>query len=441
MSQNEPQRRVSFALDNKSMALGMVLARFPHWGNIVAVAVLARLVLLPMSGFGWYMGFNEAVYFEIAQAYESGQVVPLRDGAPFFDTGPLSTWLMAASMHVLGATETAARIPSVLALALGGLAAGALVDRDRRSVRVALIMLCPAVFLWFGRAQTDAWMVAGVLTYMAGLRHVASRTGGAAVAAGLAIALLAKQPAGLALVALGWVPQQHRLRAFAWSGLGLGIAAAWWILMAIRFPAAMVDSLSFHATERAVPFLYAPVVLLAVILAALPLVAPAVTSLGRLSSRRWRHNSLRIAAVAAAFGAFALFTAPPGHEYYAMPASALLAALPWKFTHASAALAVAASVVMSAGAVWYAGDLGDDRVQETAVLLADFPGEDVASWPQLVPQLRHYSGIPVAYLPEDPTTVDGLVVTPADMPCPALQAFPGPNISWTVYDCRRGRGT
>lgn len=178
------------------------------WG-LLAFALVARLLTLsayPLTD------TTEARYGEIARKMlETGQwIVPQIDyGVPFWGKPPLSFWLTAISFKLIGITEFAARVPSLIL----GVAVCALVyilgSRHRETdyglrasvvVATSLLMMVSA-----GGVMTDPAMVLGTTLSMVAFWMAlakASRVWGYAFFVGLAVGLLAKGPVATVLTLL-----------------------------------------------------------------------------------------------------------------------------------------------------------------------------------------------------------------------------------------------
>lgn len=217
---------------------------------LLASLLLARLVAmaeLPL------MDTTEARYGEIARKMaELGDwVTPWHDtGVPFWGKPPLSFWLSAASLRVLGTSEFAARLPqllcTLLTLALiwhlgrqrapreGGLAAALLAGSLGVFVGAAAVMTDPALVLGTTLSMAGFWLALHHEDRRARGRH------GWLMFAGRAIGLLAKGPVALVLVGvplLLWTVMSRRAatvwRAIPWlrgAALTLLLVAPWYLL-------------------------------------------------------------------------------------------------------------------------------------------------------------------------------------------------------------------
>ena len=179
---------------------------------VVGIVRLLTIGLYPLTD------ATEARYAEIARKMlETGQwIVPQIDyGVPFWGKPPLSMWMTAISYKLIGVTEFAARIPSllmgvavcaltyVLALRRRGINHGL---RASIVVATSLLMMVSA-----GTVMTDPAMVLGTTLSMVGFWLALtdrSRSWGYLFFLGLAIGLLAKGPVAalLTLAPIGvWV--------------------------------------------------------------------------------------------------------------------------------------------------------------------------------------------------------------------------------------------
>lgn len=177
------------------------------WG-LLAFAYGVRL--LTIGGYP-LTDTTEARYGEIARKMlETGQwIVPQIDyGVPFWGKPPLSFWLTALSYKLIGVTEFAARIPSLLL----GVATCVLVyvlahPRGRDfALRATVIVATSALMMMSaGTVMTDPAMLLGTTLAMVAFWRAlttGSRSWGYAFFIGLAIGLLAKGPVA-AVLSLG----------------------------------------------------------------------------------------------------------------------------------------------------------------------------------------------------------------------------------------------
>ncbi len=202
------------------------------------------------------MDTTEARYGEIARKMATlGDWVTLQhsNGVPFLGKPPLSTWLAAASMSLLGITPFAARLPSLILSLIALWLMYDLIKRERgsRNGWLALVIIASSLlfFISAGSVMTDQTLIFSlILTQVAFWRAVIrqEKAWGWIFFISLGLGLLAKGLLPLALTApvlLIWITQQKLWKSvpkrlpFLWGGLvGLLIAAPWFILAESRTP-------------------------------------------------------------------------------------------------------------------------------------------------------------------------------------------------------------
>lgn len=220
---------------------------------VLLALLVIRLVLM------WYLPLTdttEARYGEIARKMleTDNWVTPLHDyGVPFWAKPPLSFWLSAAAMGVLGVNEWAARLPALL-LSLGTL--WLLVDlgwrHSGRQMALAAALMLAGGLLFFAAAGTV--MTDPALLFCVSLSQVAfwhaqvarSRVWGYLFFVGLGLGLLAKGPLAIVLTGLPiffWVLLRNQWKNL-WFNLPwirgtllmLAIALPWYLLAEQRTP-------------------------------------------------------------------------------------------------------------------------------------------------------------------------------------------------------------
>lgn len=231
----------------------------------VLVGLLLALAAIRIASLGLYpLGdTTEARYAEVARlmAVTGDWITPQNDpGVPFWAKPPLSFWAQAAMIKLLGVNEFAARFSSVLfafaTLALlWRLARRAEPAHSTLEAWIALLAFAtmPMAFLAAGAVMTDMALTttttaAMVAFWFAWNEH--SRPACYALFAALGLALLAKGPVGVVLVAasigLFWLIEPDRSAnlkrlwtRLPWIGgvlLMLAIAAPWYAAAEIRTP-------------------------------------------------------------------------------------------------------------------------------------------------------------------------------------------------------------
>ncbi|MBF24509.1 MAG: hypothetical protein CML18_13260 [Pusillimonas sp.] len=218
--------------------------------GISLLVPLIAMTLIPLAD------TSEPRYAEIARLmYESGDwITPwFAPGNPFWGKPPLSFWLQAASMHLFGPTEFAARLPSWLAtvITLGLLyrCCATLFNATTARLAVLIYATCALSFISSGAVLTDPFLALGTTLCMTGWIMAANSSKvfwRYSFFIGLVVGLLAKGP--LILVLSGgaivlWMlfyPQARRTTlSLPWAkGIALTIllSAPWYLAAEIKTP-------------------------------------------------------------------------------------------------------------------------------------------------------------------------------------------------------------
>jgi 4-amino-4-deoxy-L-arabinose transferase-like glycosyltransferase len=256
----------------------------------VSLFVLLLAILLIWHSLGDHALYSpdEGRYATVAMHMADGEswITPQFKNHPHLTKPPLTYWLEAASMRVLGPREIAVRLPSALASTLTLLLLYVHVRRRRGATSAALavgVLSVMPLFVIVGRlATTDAllsffWFISLVcgLHAVDGDRH--RRRSMLLMWLALAGGLLTKGPLALTpcLVLVIWLLFAGRWRSIGrlWIPVGLPLAAvplAVWVLLVLReHPAAMdtwrheiVDRITGHGGDHPEPiWFYVPVFL------------------------------------------------------------------------------------------------------------------------------------------------------------------------------------
>lgn len=227
-------------------------ASFPTRSAAVLLALVGALLLFRL-GVVPLLGPDEPRYTRVAiEMHRADEwVTPTLQGEPWLEKTPLFYWLAGAGFAVLGETETAARLPAVLAtlllvgmtVLLGSRLYGAAVGLHAGfAAGTSLLMFA------YGRAASMDMLLAATVTAaigLGGLRMLglAGRWAIPAAAACAGLATLAKGPLGLLLpgLVLGtyilWTREWRWLREFL-SPLSI---AAFFIVAAPWYTAILLD--------------------------------------------------------------------------------------------------------------------------------------------------------------------------------------------------------
>ncbi len=220
--------------------------------GMVALARLFTLGLYPLTD------TTEARYGEVARkmAELGNWVTPLYDyGVPFWAKPPLTTWLSAISIQLLGVNEFAARLPYfLLAVLIGGLLWTWVRRASHRQAQLAVALMGGTLLYFVASAavMTDLGLVLGTTLAMRGFWAAFEQNQSARpqevwlLFIGLGIGLLAKGPIAVVLSSLPiglWILFSGNIKT-AWqrvpwlkgSLLTLAIAAPWYVMAEIRTP-------------------------------------------------------------------------------------------------------------------------------------------------------------------------------------------------------------
>lgn len=158
------------------------------------------------------MEVDPAQYADVAaRVVQRGDWLHLEDlNGPFINKPPLMPWAQAAAMTVLGPTSLAARLPALgfgLLVVLGTFLVGRALA-DRRVGAVASVLVAGSVALHHGVADPKVDLALTAMTTLAVWAFVSRRIAAGWLFAGLAV--LAKGPVGLGIVALAVLPEALR---------------------------------------------------------------------------------------------------------------------------------------------------------------------------------------------------------------------------------------
>jgi 4-amino-4-deoxy-L-arabinose transferase-like glycosyltransferase len=228
------------------------------------------LLAVNLGGAGRALTFHEVIFAQPArEMLETGDwIIPRVLGIPDTHKPPLTSWLIAAAIHLFGATEWAVRLPSVLAALASAVWLAFLAARwfgDRIGCLTGLIHLTMYHVLQFGRlAESDIFLVLFVALAMGQfmLANLDSPLGRRDdrwlpwtfyIACGLAF--MTKSLIGLAFIgsACGlfalW-QRERRIWRFLFDPIGLALFAgglvAWPIAAYLAYPQFLDDQITHH---------------------------------------------------------------------------------------------------------------------------------------------------------------------------------------------------
>jgi 4-amino-4-deoxy-L-arabinose transferase-like glycosyltransferase len=404
---------------------------------VLLVVALAAALLAPGLGRAPFDDPGEGQHAEIARELLGGSWLTLRlNGVRYFDKPPLLYWLAAASFHVFGLTEGAARLAPLLGALLAVAATALLGVRllgPGWGALAGLALLSCALFAAFARyVRPESLFVAAIAWGFTGLLMAFERPvrngcpplgkcGGHLWApvykvlgcAALGVAALAKDPLGLLgplvaiLIAAGLAGRLRPVRGWL-PPVGVALMAVvgfgWYAVAAVTEPAflwyTVVDNHVLNVTRmRQFPDEDVPLSALEFLTAAgfgaFPWILAAAVAVGALArARAWRVSAELpwVALAVWAVGLLVFFTVSPfklpHYGLPAYPALALLAARGWRDVAPRPRGLIAAHLVVftlaGAGCAWAAA--GDGRVfTETVFGVSDVYSRKEAALGQASP--------------------------------------------------------
>src|SRR5262245_9861175 len=223
----------------------------PARGAALLLLLVLGLLLFRL-GAAPLVGPDEPRYARVAvEMHRAGEwVTPTLQGRPWLEKPALYYWLAGAAFAVLGETETAARLPSVLAaLALVGVTAlfGARLFGGASGLHAGFVLGTSLLTFAYGRAAAMDMLLAALVTTAIGLLalRVLGVSGPLAVvgaSACMGLAVLAKGPLGLLLPGLVMAGYLAVTREWKWlrelaspvAGLAFLLVATPWYLLILR---------------------------------------------------------------------------------------------------------------------------------------------------------------------------------------------------------------
>jgi 4-amino-4-deoxy-L-arabinose transferase-like glycosyltransferase len=142
------------------------------WRSAAIIVLYGTSLLLVNLGGNRVLTFHEVVFCQPArEMLATGDfVVPRIGGVPFLDKGPMTAWLIAGVMAVLGPSEWAVRLPGVASANLTALLIAALTARwfgNRAGLIAGLMQFTTYYMLQLARlAECDTHLVASVCAAM-----------------------------------------------------------------------------------------------------------------------------------------------------------------------------------------------------------------------------------------------------------------------------------
>lgn len=202
---------------------------------------------------------TEPRYAEIARImYETGDwITPYYNyNTPFWGKPPLSFWMQAFSVKILGNNEFSLRMPSLVVTLISALLvfrATKLINTDKQDsayLATLIFLSTPIVFVNSGAVLTDPFLMLGTTLSMVSIIHCIRNTNsfmwGYLFFIGIAIGSLSKGPISLLIIVgslLVWLSFQRnpisfirRLPIISGSALAILIILPWYLLAEIKTP-------------------------------------------------------------------------------------------------------------------------------------------------------------------------------------------------------------
>jgi 4-amino-4-deoxy-L-arabinose transferase-like glycosyltransferase len=230
-----------------------------HRPALLLLALTAALLLFRLGSVP-LIGPDEPRYARVAvEMHRSGSyLVPTLQGQPWLEKPPLYYWLAGTAFLLLGETETAARLPSVLAallLVASTIFFGTRLHDRETGLHAGFVAATAPLTFAYGRAAAMDMLLAATVTCAVGL--VALRLLGLAGRLAIptawvfmALATLAKGPLGLllpGLIVAGYIVAsrewRHARTVLSPAGIALFllVAGPWYLLMGRHEGRAFVD--------------------------------------------------------------------------------------------------------------------------------------------------------------------------------------------------------
>ncbi|TFG43329.1 MAG: hypothetical protein E4H43_01870, partial [Bacteroidia bacterium] len=302
------------------------------------VYLVSRLYLASISSYGFYHGWNEAHYSNIAENYFTHSLwyQLYLIGSPAFDgLPPLYSYAVYASFKIFGISDISARgisiFSEILAVFSVYLLARELYDEKTAALLALIFLFIPWNILWFGRVQTDplmtALMTAAIALYVYAYVHNKSMLP-FGICFGLAV--FTKQPALviLPIVAI-WsyflgVKKELLIKGALFAVIGLVPLFMWLSHYLLVGDVSFISHLVYgELAHRSAPFADLMKVTVLTAIGISPLIL--FFALYELIKGKKKTNILYIWLFL--YGVFVIIRTPPSHEYYSLPLTPVFAIL------------------------------------------------------------------------------------------------------------------
>lgn len=391
---------------------------------IIAAYIIVRIYIATLSSYGFYHGWNEGHYSNIARNYFTQPMwyqIGIAGGEPFNALPPFFSYAVFTFFNIFGVSDLSARMTSIFAeiIAIFGvyLIARELYGEDTAVLSSVIFIFIPWNILWFGRTQTDTLMTALMIASIA-LYIYAYRNGKSMLPFGVSfgLAVFTKQPALVIIPILAiWsyyngINRNILKKALFWALVGLLPLAIWlsyYLFQGnVEFIGHIIYGELISRGGTMIPFSNLGRAIIATMIGASPLIVIAafyeITKTEKL-----KQNILFIWGVL--YGFFVFIRTPMSHEYYSlplMPVFAILAAngmgrigTTEKKKLIIPVLLIISTLPFTFGLLSYSGDLGYTATRDVANYLNNYmdknPDETylIIAHVKYTPQLVWYSNL------------------------------------------------
>ena len=402
--------------------------------NLLAIILIgliyfiSRLYLASISSYGFYHGWNEAHYSNIAKNYFTHSMwyqLSLIGNPAFNSLPPLYSYAVYASFKVFGISDISARLISILSEIIAifsvYLLARELYNKKTATLSSLIFLFIPWNILWFGRVQTDplmtALMTAAIALYVYAYTHNKSMLP-FGICFGLAV--FTKQPALviLPIVAI-WsyfvgVKKELLIKSAVFAVIGLVPLFMWLSYYLFTGDLNFLSHIVYgELANRSVPFADLMKVTVLTSIGISPLIL--LFAFYEMIKGKKMTNILYIWLVL--YGIFVIVRTPPSHEYYSLPLTpvfAILAAgglteftsnvvvrkyLPSKALLVMLILVISSTIPVTYGLLSYSGDIGYTCTEDMGIYLNKYmdqhPEETylIVTPSRYIPQMVWYANL------------------------------------------------
>ncbi|WP_340819086.1 glycosyltransferase family 39 protein [Methanolobus sp. WCC4] len=305
---------------------------------IASLYIAARLYFASISSYGFYHGWNEAHYSNIAKNYFTHTIwyqIPLIGGPVFDSLPPFYSYMVYVSFKVFGISDMSARLVSIFAeiLAVGAiyLLAKEIFGERTAILSSVIFLVLPWNILWFGRVFTDPLMTALLTASIASYVH-AYKNNGSMLPFGIffGLAVFTKQPALVILpIVIIWSlivgPKRELLIKGAISAaVGLLPLLLWLGHYFIEGDMSFLSQILYgELANRSAPFSNSVKVIALTTIG----LSPLILLLATYGSTKCKKESSVLFIWLVLYGIFVIIRTPPSHEYYSLPLTPVFAVL------------------------------------------------------------------------------------------------------------------